>query len=100
MEELLNCNHTCLEDLYNITSISKVKYSSKNKLPDDVHKSLKSAIKLEKEIRNSTKNIIEDIEKESSINSNSNQLQLVCESIKSSVANTGKYYNIKHVQVK
>lgn len=99
MEELFNCNHTCVEDLYNILSVSKVKYSSHNKLPDDEHKSLKSAIKLEKEIRNSTKSIIEDIEKENSINSNSNQLQLVCESIKSWYTNTGKYYNIKHVQV-
>lgn len=76
-----------------------MKYNSKNKLPDDAHKSLKSAIKLENEIINSTKCIIEDIEKESSIHSNSKQLQLVCESIKSSFTNTGKYYNIKHVQV-
>lgn len=99
MDELLNFNHTCLEDLYNIISVSKVKYSSNNKLQDDIHKSLKSAMKLEKEIRNTTINIIEDIEKESSINLNSNQLHLVCESVKSSFTNTGKYYNIKHVQV-
>lgn len=99
MEELLNSNHKCIEDLYNIISIFKVKYNSKNKLPDDVHKSLKSAIKLDKEIKYSTKCIIEDMEKENSVNSNSKQLQLVCESVKSSFINTGKFYNIKHVQV-
>lgn len=80
-------------------SISNVKYSPKNKLPDEIHKSLKCAIKQENDIRNSTKLVIEEIEKENLTNSNSKQLQLIFGSVKNAYINTGKYYNIKHVQV-
>lgn len=76
-----------------------MKYNSKNKLPDDTYKSLKSAIRLEKDIENTTKTIIEEIEKENLINSITKQLESVCESTKKDNENMIKYSNIKHVQV-
>lgn len=98
MEILFDCNHLIIDDIYTFISIYKIKYNSNNKLPDDTYKSLKSAIKLEKEIGNTTKTIIEEIEKENVINSNTKQLESVCESIKDS-KNIIKYSNIKHIQV-
>lgn len=85
--------------MYNIISIYKIKYSSKNKLPDDIYKSLKAAIKLDKELENTTKYFIEEIEKENFTNFNSKQLELLCGFVKDFNENTNKYYNIKHVQV-
>lgn len=76
-----------------------MKYNSKNKLPDDTYKFLKSAIRLEKDIENTTKTIIEEIEKENLINSITKQLESVCESTKKDNENMIKYSNIKHVQV-
>lgn len=99
MERLIDYNHLIIDDIYTIISIYKIKNNSKNKLPDDTYKSLKSAIKLEKEIENTIKTIIEEIEKDSLINSNTKQLESVCESIKKNNKNIIKYSNIKHVQV-
>lgn len=99
MDVLFNNNHTVIEDLYNYISIHKVHYNSKNKIPDDLFKYLKTAVKLEKEIENTTKIIIEEIEKENLFNLNSKQLILVCEFLKNSNKNAIKYYSIKHVQV-
>lgn len=99
MELLFDNNHISIEELYNILSLYKVKYSLTNKLPDETYKYLKSAIKLEKEIENSTKIIIEEIEKENFNDSISKQLEFVYESVKISNENKTNYYNIKHVQV-
>lgn len=88
-----------IEELYTILSLYKVKCSLKNKLPDETYKSLKSAIKLEKKIENSTKIIVEEIEKENFNHSISKQLEFMCESVKNSNKNKTNYYNIKHVQV-
>lgn len=99
MQQLFEFNITDKDELYNILSLIKVKYNSKNKLPDDTHKSLKSAIKLEKEIENTTKTIIEEIENENLIDSNSKQLELVMDSVRNSNEKQIKYYNIKHIQV-
>lgn len=99
MELLFDNNHTSIKELYNIISLYKVKYSLKNKLPDDTYKSLKSAIKLEKEIEISIKIIVEELEKENIKHSNSKQLEFVLESVKNSNENKTMYYNLKHVQV-
>jgi len=98
MEKLFHYNHIIIDDIYTIISIYKIKNNSKNKLPDDTYKSLKSAIKLEKEIENTTKTILEEIEKENLINSNTNHLKSVCESIKKNNEKIIKYSNIKHIQ--
>lgn len=101
MELLFDNNRLTIEELYDIISVYKVKYGLKNKLPDDTFKSLKSAIKLDKDIGNTNKFIIEEMEKENLIESNAKQLKLVCESIKDSNKNANrKYYNIKQLQVK
>lgn len=101
MELLFDNNRLIIEELYDIISVYKVKYGLKNKLPDDTFKSLKYAIKLDKDIGNTNKSIIEEMEKEHLIEFNAKQLELVCESIKDFNENaTRKYYNIKQVQVK
>lgn len=97
---LFDNNHIEIEGLYNIISLYKVKSSSKNKLPDEIYKYLKSAIKLEKDIENITKIVIDEIEKENFNSSNIKQLEFVCDSIKKSNENTTNYYNIKHIQVR
>lgn len=85
--------------MYDIISIYKVQYSSKNKIPDDSFKYLKAAVKLEKEIENTTKIITEEAEKENLFSFNYKQLELVYETIQNSNKNPIKYYSIKHVQV-
>lgn len=99
MELLIDYNHSIIEDIFNIISLYKVKYHLKMKLPDNIYKSLKSALKLEKEFENTSSIFIEEIEKENVINSKSEQLLLVYRSLKNSFENPIKYYNIKHVQV-
>lgn len=98
MEILLDNNQLVIEELFDIISIYKVKYNSKNKLPDDTYKYLRAAIKLDKEIGNTTKFFIDEIEKDNFTNLNSKQLELVCLPAKN-YENTIKYFNIKHILV-
>ncbi|XP_026810785.1 uncharacterized protein LOC113552228 [Rhopalosiphum maidis] len=97
LEILLAHNQLVIEELYDIISIYKIKYNSKNKLPDDTYKYLKAAIKLDKELENTTKLFIDEIEKDNFTNMNSKQLELVCGAVKNYNENTNKYYNIKHI---
>lgn len=99
MHQLFDLNSKNKEELYNILSLIKIKYNSKNKLPDDTYKSLKSAIKLEKEIENTTKAIIEEIDSEKLNGLNSKELELVLGSVRNSNEKQIKYYHIKHIQV-
>lgn len=85
--------------MYNIISLYKLKYSTKFKLPDDAYKSIKSGIKLDKDIEITMDNIVKEIEKLNLISANCKQLELACESAKDSNEKTNKYYNIRHVQV-
>lgn len=97
---LFDNNRLLIEELFDIISVYKIKYGLKNKLPDDTFKSLKYAIKLDKDIRNMDESIIEEIEKENLIESNVKQFELIRGSANESNENTTrKYYNIKHVQV-
>lgn len=99
MEIVFAQNQLVIEELYDIISIYKLKYNLKNKLPDDIYKSLRTAIKLDKEMRNTTKFFIDEIENDNFTNFNSKQLELVCGSVNSSNENIIKYYNIKHILV-
>lgn len=99
MEILLAHNQLVIEELYDIISVYKLKYNSKHKLPDDTFKYLKAAIKLDKELGNTNKIFIDEIEKDNFTNMNSKQLELVCGPIKNCIENTNKYYNIKHILV-
>lgn len=100
MELLFVNNRLIIDELYDIISIYKVKYGLKNKLPDDTFKSLKSGLKLDKDITNMIKSIVKEMEKENLLDSNAKQLKLICGSIKDFNENmTRKYYNIEHVQV-
>lgn len=100
LEIQFNYNHILIEELYTIISTYyKTRNHSKNKVPDDVLKTLRAAIKLEKEIDSTTKTVIEDGVKENSSNFNSKESESVCESVRNSNKNTIKYYNINHVQV-
>lgn len=99
MEILSAHNQLVIEELYDIISIYKIKYNSKNKLPDDTYKYLKAAIKLDKELGNTTKIFIDEIETDNFTNMNSKQLELVCGAVKNYNENTNKYYNIKHILV-
>lgn len=99
MEIVFAHNQLVIEELYDIISIFKLKYTLKNKLPDDIYKSLRIATKLDKEMRNTTKFFINEIENDNFTNFNSKQLELVGGSLNSSKENTIKYYNIKHILV-
>lgn len=99
MELLFAYNQLVIEELYDIISIYKVKCNSKNKLPDDTYKSLRAAIKLDKELGNTTKFYIDVIEKDNFTNFYSKQLELVCGPVNRSNENTVKYYNIKQILV-
>lgn len=99
LETLSVQNHTVIEDMYNIISLYKLKYSTKFKLPDDAHKAIKSAIKLDTDIEITMNIIVEEIEKLNLISANYKQLELACESAKGSNEKTKKYFNIRHVQV-
>lgn len=99
MELLFENNRILIEEILNIISLYKVKYHFNNKLPDDTYKSLKAAIKLDKEIENTNKMFIDEIENENLINSSSKLLELFCGSLKNYDENPMKYYNIKYVQV-
>lgn len=80
-------------------SLYKLKYSTKFKFPDDAYKSIKSAIKLDKNIEITMDIIVKEIEKLNLLSANYKKLELVCESAKGSNEKTKNYYNIKHVQV-
>lgn len=99
LETLSDQNHTAIEDVYNIISLYKLKYSTTFKLPDDAYKSIKSGLKLEKDIENTMDIIVKEMEKLNLIGVNYKQLELACESAKGSNEKTKKYCNIRHVQV-
>jgi len=99
LEILSAHNQLVIEELYDIISIYKLKCNSKNKLPDDTYKSLRTAIKLDKELENTTKFFIDEIEKDNFTNFNSKQLESMCGPVNNSNENTIKYYNIKHILV-
>lgn len=92
-------NQLVIDELLDIISIYKVKYKLQNKLPDDTYKSLRAAIKLDKELENTTKFFIDEIEEDKFTNFNSYQLELICGPMKNSNENTIRYYNIKHIMV-
>lgn len=99
MEILFAHNQLVIEELFDFISIYKVKYNTKNNLPDDTYKSLRAAIKLDKELENTNKFFVDEIEKDNFTNFNSKQLELVCGPVKNSNENTVKYYSIKHILV-
>lgn len=99
MDTLIDHNRSVIKELYNILSLYNTKYSLKYKFSEDPYKSLKSAIKLEKEMGNKGKDLIDEIEKENLIDFNNKQLQLSCAPAKVFKEIPVKYYNIKHVQV-
>jgi len=99
LEILLAHNQLVIEELYDIISIYKLKYNLKQKLPDDTYKYLKAAIKLDKELGNTNKLFIDEIEKDNFTNMHSKHLELVCGPVKNFNENTNKYYSIKHILV-
>lgn len=85
--------------MYSIISLFRSKPNSKNKIPDDLYKALKTAHKLEKEIESTTQQTIEEIEKENVNNLNSKQLESVCKLGKPWNDNAPMYHNLKQIQV-
>lgn len=100
MDTLIDHDRSVIKEFYHVLSFYKTKYSLKHKFSEDPYKSLKSAIKLEKEMENTGNILMDEIEKENLIDINNKQLQLSCAPAKVFKENAIKYYNIKHVQVK